>query len=83
MSINDFLNNGFIAAAIDKNHAHNSDFSPRLLINDKKYSKKVLSSIIHELRTCDEFAFSVAFVTNSGVATLIQTLKELEENGNY
>jgi HKD family nuclease len=81
MSINDFLNNGFIAAAINKNHAHNSDFSPRLLTNDKKYSKKVLSSIIHELKTCEEFAFSVAFVTNGGVATLIQTLKELEEIG--
>lgn len=81
MSINEFLKDGFVAAAIDKNHTHNSALSPRLITNDKRTSKKVLSTIINELRTCEEFAFSVAFVTNSGVATLIQTLKELEEIG--
>ena len=42
---------------------------------------KVLTSIESELRNCDEFYFSVAFITGSGVVSLINTLKELEEKG--
>lgn len=40
--------------------------------------KKVLTTIDKALRNCDEFWFSVAFLTKSGVAVLINLLKELE-----
>ena len=41
----------------------------------------MLSTILHELKNCNEFFISVAFVTTSGVAALINTLKELEASG--
>ena len=41
----------------------------------------MLSSVINELRQCEEFYFSVAFITNSGVACIISVLEELAEKG--
>ena len=72
--INDSLQTGFI----DKSILSNIAYQPELLVNQKQPPKKVLSSIIHELENCTEFYISVAFVTTSGVATIINTLKELE-----
>lgn len=71
------LQTGFIDHLIrsDKN------FVPQYLINDKAAGKKVLTTIDRELKRCDEFWFSVAFVTTSGVATLINTFIELEKKG--
>lgn len=51
---------------------------PGLIINDKTQGKKVLSTLLYELNNCEEFWISVAFVTTSGVAVLIETLNELE-----
>jgi superfamily II DNA or RNA helicase len=52
---------------------------PQLLVNDYTNGKKVLTTILQELTECKAFYFGVAFVTKSGVAVLINTLKELEE----
>ncbi len=71
------LTNGFI----DCNMKSIEKYNPKLLVNDYKRGMKVLTSIESELRTCDEFYFSVAFITGSGVVSLINTLKELEEKG--
>jgi superfamily II DNA or RNA helicase/HKD family nuclease len=57
------------------------EYLPQLLVNDKEAGKKVLASLLHELNNCEEFWFSVAFVTTSGVATLIETLIALEKRG--
>ena len=57
---------------------------PQLLTNDKLQGKKVLTTLLKELRDLeekDEFWFSVAFVTTSGVATLIDSFIELEKRG--
>ncbi len=72
----DSLRTGYI----DKSHKSKNQYIPRLLTNDKKSGSKVLATLISELRQCDRFWFSVAFVTNSGIQVLIQTLKELEDN---
>ena len=64
---------------VDKSILSNLDYQPELLVNQKNPPKKVLTSIIHELENCNEFYFNVAFVTTSGVATIINKLKELEE----
>ena len=58
-----------------------SEYLPQFLVNDKNEGKKILSTIVKELNRCDEFWFSVAFVTTSGVATLIETLIALEKRG--
>ena len=71
------LQTGFI----DKDSLSDVLYQPELLVNNKSPRKKVLSSIIQELENCEGFYISVAFVTTSGVATLINTLKKLEDKG--
>lgn len=56
-------------------------YKPRLIINDPEKGMKVLTSLISELKKCDSFYFSVAFITESGVTTLLNTLMELDEKG--
>jgi superfamily II DNA or RNA helicase len=63
---------------IDKNIISDVTYQPELLVNQKNPPKKVLSTILHELENCNQFYISVAFVTTSGVATIINKLKELE-----
>lgn len=69
------LKTGFINSI----HPSRPDYLPQLLHNDREKGTKILSSIQNELQKCDEFWFSVAFLTTSGVATLINTLSELEK----
>lgn len=72
------FNNSLQTGYIDKNILSDSRYQPELLVNQKKPPKKVLSTILHEFENCTEFSISVAFVTTSGVATIINKLKELE-----
>ena len=65
---------------INKAQNANKNYQAALLTNDKKEGKKFLSTLLKELGQCDEFFISVAFVTNSGVATIINSLQELEKN---
>jgi superfamily II DNA or RNA helicase/HKD family nuclease/SOS-response transcriptional repressor LexA len=71
------LKTGFIDHKLPSDHS----YLPHLLVNDKKESKKVLTTILQSLNKCEEFWFSVAFVTTNGVATLIETLINLELKG--
>ena len=71
------LHTGFINKSIPSN----MEYLPQLLVNDKKEGKKILGTILHELNSCDEFWFSVAFVTTDGLATLIETLHNLNGRG--
>lgn len=74
----DHLHGSLTTGFIDQNFDSVRTYRPELLLNDKNLGKKVLTTIEQELRTCDEFMFSVAFITTSGIASLKQTLKELE-----
>ncbi|MFK7812166.1 MAG: DUF3427 domain-containing protein [Maribacter sp.] len=71
----DSLLTGFIDKSLDSDVL----YQPELLVNRKEPIKKVLPTIITELKTCETFYISVAFVTTSGVAALINTFKSLEE----
>lgn len=73
-SFNSSLQTGYI----DKNTISDIAYQPELLFNQKNPPKKVLSTILQELENCNQFYISVAFVTTSGVATIINKLKELE-----
>jgi superfamily II DNA or RNA helicase len=73
-SFNKSLQTGYV----DKSILSNLDYQPELLVNQKNPPKKVLSTLLHELEKCDQFFISVAFVTASGVATIINKLKERE-----
>ena len=70
------LEAGFIDFNIDEKT--NERFLPKILTNNQKQQVKVLESLLSELKNCDEFFFSVAFVTNSGIACLADALMELQ-----
>ncbi|MCR5415921.1 MAG: DEAD/DEAH box helicase [Pseudobutyrivibrio sp.] len=72
------IRTGFEKAYIDGNVVSNLDFTPTFVSNNPDKGKKVLSTIEDELLKCDQFQISVAFITQSGIEPLLQTLKELE-----
>ncbi|OYX84247.1 MAG: restriction endonuclease subunit R [Flavobacteriales bacterium 32-34-25] len=72
------FNSSLQTGYVDKNILSDLAYQPELLVNQKNPPKKVLSTILHELENCNQFYISVAFVTTSGVATIINKLKELE-----
>lgn len=72
---------GVTTAFIDMSVNSNLALRPKMVLNDYKEGKKVLTSIVDELRNCSEFLISVAFITNSGITPLLQVLKDLENRG--
>ncbi len=79
MNLKEKLSEGLQSGFIDCNLSSLEKYNPKLLINDHKKGMKVLTSIENELRSCKEFYFSVAFITNSGITSLLSVLTELEE----
>ncbi|MCI2774788.1 DEAD/DEAH box helicase [Staphylococcus petrasii] len=69
------LNKGFI----DKNITHEGNMNPKLLNNSN--NQNILSSIISELDKCISFYISVAFITESGLASLKAVLSDLNDRG--
>jgi superfamily II DNA or RNA helicase/HKD family nuclease/phage repressor protein C with HTH and peptisase S24 domain len=72
------FNSSLQTGYVDKNILSDAAYQPQLIVNQKNPAKKVLSTILQELENCNQFYISVAFVTTSGVATIINKLKELE-----
>ena len=79
MDIRQSLSNSIQTGFVDQLIQSNKAYRPELLTNNSEQGKKVLSTIIRELEQCDEFWFSVAFVTTGGIAALMNTLIELEK----
>ena len=78
MSISSALKNGIEYGFLDSTVDADERYRPALLVNDAEKKEKVITSIVSELEKCDKFLFSVAFITEGGVISLISTLKELE-----
>ena len=74
----DEILNGAKTAFIDQHSNSSLDFRPRLIYNDSR--NKVVNSIIDELRGCDEFIMSSAFITESGLMYLLEDFRRLEQN---
>ena len=77
MNIDEILN-GAKTAFINQNNNSSSDFTPKLLYNDA--ANKVINSLRDELRDCDEFIISSAFITLSGITPLLEEFRYLENN---
>ena len=75
----DKIINGVKTSFIDSNIESDPAYRPQFIYNDYLQGKKVLSDINSELLTCDEFIFSVAFLTDSGLEPLLMTLRELRD----
>ncbi len=63
---------------INKELESSPAYQHRLLSNNKE---KIISVIRKELEECDEFIISVAFITEGGVALILEQLRVLEERG--
>ncbi|WP_296882983.1 DUF3427 domain-containing protein [uncultured Methanobrevibacter sp.] len=77
MNIDEIME-GARTAFIDETLDSNMDFRPKLLYNDR--DTKVINSIKDELKSCDEFFISAAFITMGGITPLLEELKTLEKN---
>ena len=75
----DELSKSIETGFIDLSILSKEEYQPTLLLNNEEAGQKVLSHILGELNSCEEFRFSVAFLTKSGIAVLMNTFKELEE----
>ena len=73
------LVDGYHKAFIDSSVEADTSYSPQFITNSN--GKKVLTVIENELRGCEDLFISVAFITMSGIAPLLGTLKELEKKG--
>ena len=72
---------GATTAFINSANKSSAAFKPDFISNDHTKGVKVLTSIEEELKRCDSFTFSVAFITLGGITPMLQTLQELERKG--
>ncbi|KQL18398.1 DUF3427 domain-containing protein [Cytobacillus solani] len=71
------LHKGFIDKQLNKS----GRYKPKLLVNNLKKNENVLSTLIEELDQSKSFIFSVAFITESGLATLKSHFLDLDRKG--
>lgn len=75
------LRSGIEYGFLDSTVIAEEHYKPALLVNDNERGEKVLTTLSSELKTCDEFMFSVAFVTEGGVEVLLMELRDLQRRG--
>ena len=75
----DELSKSIKTGFLDLSILSKEEYQPTLLLNNEEAGQKVLPHILGELNNCDEFMFSVAFLTKGGTAVLMNSFKELEE----
>lgn len=75
----DQLNKALQTTFIDSSISSNKDLRPKLFFNDYKRKMNLAYEITKRLKECDYFEFSVAFISESGLAVLRQILLNLEE----
>ncbi|ASV67807.1 DUF3427 domain-containing protein [Cytobacillus kochii] len=73
------IENSLYKGFIDQNKPVSTQFKPKLLTN--KHHENVLYTLLQELKTCNTFIFSVAFITEGGLATLKTMLYDLNKKG--
>ncbi|MCP1122624.1 DEAD/DEAH box helicase [Bacillus sp. 3103sda1] len=66
---------------IDQKYSQSGNYKPKLLVNNTKKNENVLSSLLEELENSTSFIFSVAFITESGLATLKSHFLDLKRKG--
>lgn len=77
----DELNKALHTSFIDKSLPSNKDLRPKLFFNDYKRRMNLAFEITMRLKECDYFEFSVAFISESGLAVLKQILLNLKNKG--
>jgi superfamily II DNA or RNA helicase len=75
------IKNAVTTGFVDDQFISFSDYRPVILTNDKTLNETVLTTILDELRSCESYFLSVAFITSSGIGKLLGTLIDLNEKG--
>ena len=78
---NNLLLESIKTGLIDKNVESDISLQPKIITNNYEAKEKVLTTIESLLEECDEFFFNVAFVTKSGVISILNTLEKIERSG--
>lgn len=73
----DELKNALYSSFIDKNFVSAKEQRARLVYNDYKENMKMSNELQHLLKECDTFDISVAFIAESGLAAIRETLNTL------
>ena len=81
MDNSDLLEKSLRTSFIDKNYLSPEEYHARLLRNDPEQNEKIISHLLRSLQNCDEFYFSVAFITMGGLIMLLEVLRELKKRG--
>lgn len=79
MTTGNILENCLREGFIDYNTKADSRYVPRIVTNNRAQKTKVLDTLVTQLTYCDEFYFSVAFITKSGIACLKDVLLEYKD----
>lgn len=72
---------GLERAFIDGEVPAENAWTPSLVYNDYSQGEKVFVTLARQLEECDEFRFSIAFITLSGIQLLKPVLRELQKKG--
>lgn len=75
------IQSGAMTAFSDLSYQSNPVYRPAFISNDHAKKIKVRTSIENELRSCDSFVFSVAFITQGGIEPFLMIFQELEKRG--
>ena len=70
------LTKGFIDKTVPS-----SIYDPKLLMNKPEKKEYILNTLQEEMDTCNDFFFSIAFVTQSGLSALKSHLHDLNRRG--
>ena len=73
------MENSLYKGFIDQSKPVSGQFKPKLLSN--RSHENVLTTLLQEMKTCKTFTFSVAFITEGGLATLKTMLYDLQLKG--
>jgi len=75
------IRNAVTTGFVDEKTESFLEYRPSILTNDPITNEKVLTTILDELRACQSFFLSVAFITSGGVASLMGALLDLKSKG--
>lgn len=75
-----------LSQALETSYLNANVISPEqyrtgLILNDKNRQLKVISTLTREIRACQSFSFSVAFITSGGLSSILSSLVDARERG--
>ena len=74
------IKNSVMTSLVDKGVVSDEKYRPRLLVNNAKSGLKILTTLQDELKDCDEFAISVAFINTKAVEIGWQLENPVDDN---